>query len=372
MRFDRDMSTMIKLFALEVIWMLFSIGINIFCFNIPFSLSDMGEFSRPIFNMLMFLEFAHLVQTSNTQTIKGVFIIFLAISIFNFLLSYIPQVQLDQYSDLVALYGEGENMSYGYASFRSFGIVGQPGKNAAFISFLSLGLLFFTQKKGYNTYLVWAFVLLNLVAIIFTASRTGLITFSLIVFLFSAKRFKLSTRSVILFLTIGIGIYYLIQFVGTIYDYELLSRGLEENQTGTFDKRMYLKKWAFDVITDHPIQTLFGTGPSKEYLSSFTTSYADDLYLIAPDSSYTLWMLRYGFGGLIVFSLPFLYLFFSKVKNVRKYYDLLFTIIILLFILQIDPLMHEPKTQMFIWFVISLFIYNPRGIKENYTLPRSE
>lgn len=360
MYFNRDKKKITSYFLLQILWLLLSIAVNLFFFNRPFSSSDLGEFSRPLYNLFFFLLCTHFVQTSNEKTLTGIFICLIFISIFNFFLCYAPQTKMEQFEDLISFYGESPKLTYGYAGYRALGIAGQPGKNAALISFVSLGLLFFYQRKGYRTILIVAVLLLNLVSIIFTASRTGLIAFLSIVTLFFVRSTKLNFATLLVLVAVPFAVSYVIDLVGSFYDYDLLFRGLGGDDINTFDKRIFLKKWSLDVITQHPITTIFGTGPSKEYLESFTTSYATDLFLTAPDSSYTLWMLRYGFGGLIVFSLPFFYFFFSRIKGHLKNYDVSLFIFVLFILLQIDPLMHEPKVQIIIWLTLSLFLYPPK------------
>ena len=215
-------------------------------------------------------------------------------TIFNFLLSIVSKFDLNVFSSLIESYGEGPIYSFGYSKFRSFGLIGQPGKNAIFCNFLVLGLIYIYKisKSKFSIILI----ILNGFSIILTLSRVGILIFIFIIIynFLNIRNIKNNFFTIILII-LSLSLL-LLNVNQEFFDFNNFLRGFEGNNNfGTLGKRIYLKFWAFDTISQNFTSLLFGMGPSKEYVSSLTTFFANDLTLRHPDSSFTLWMLRYGF-----------------------------------------------------------------------------
>ncbi len=347
--------SIIGLYILESFWILTSIFINQTFFSLPFSFTDLGEISRPWLNIFIFSGGLYLLKGEdiNSRLVKNIFKAIILVSLFNLFLCTVPKFSLPMFENIVEVYGEGKVYTMGYAKYRAFGIVGQPGKNAAFSSLLILLLLFFLDK-GYKKNIIYISILANFVAILLTVSRTGLIFMFMILFLYLTL--KINFKIVFGFIFGMLLMFFFIDAFSEYYDIELLFRGLDSGGVSTLDKRLYTKKWAFDTISGSFTQLIFGVGPSKEYLGGLKTDFADDLTLIAPDSSYTLWMLRYGLGGVLLFSMPFMVLLINFIKKIRKKYVLYILLATVFVIAHIDPVFHEPKIQTLIWIIIVLTI----------------
>ncbi len=368
-RLSSEVKKLLQLFMYIIAWMVFSTFYNMMITEIPFTYGDMSEFIRPILLMTVIVGFylvsQRVVNKKGFIYLKTVLIkSIILISIVNFLMTFFPYIHMEPFATLANYYGEGPIYSAGYAGFRAFGIIGQPGKEAIFSAMLIFFTIILLQEKRF-TLLLTLSIILNFIALIFTFSRTSLISLLFFILLYGVleNRRTLIKSSFIIFIVFFIFDYYfdLATFSQTFF------RGLDHGHSSTLGHRMHLKEWALDTISQHLGTFLIGIGPSKDYIGQFTTSYAFDLTLRNPDSSFTVWYLRYGLIGLILEYLPYVYLIYLNFKSYKQfqYAKAVFWVnALVLFISFFDPPYHEPKTVIFLWLLNIIFLLQIQFIKK--------
>lgn len=353
----RHLNFLKNIFILQIIFILTSVLVNGISTNIYYIPSDLLEISRPTYNLLIVVLLS-IIFKEGFNFNKSNKIIVSIIVILNAIICIEPHLFSNNLNSLVELYGSGSVYTYGYSKFRAFGITGQPGKNGIFSSLLVILIfLIFNNKKEIK--IKWLFIILTTMSILFTYSRISLILYILLLIIYLYTQFNIGKK--IYFLIILVLLAITLNKLDII-DYEIIFRGLDSGSLGTLGHRNHLRKWAFETIISSPIHFMFGIGPCKEYISQFTTSYASDLTLRNPDSSFTLWMLRYGFLGLIIFYTPYLYLL-NVIKRTKLGSLALYLLIISLFISFFDPIFHEPKIQLLFWLIIFYILYLKNGKK---------
>lgn len=354
-------STFVNVYFIQIFFIAFSIFLSLVFLSINFTLNDVSEIIRPLINLFIILPIYFYYKRSgfvkSMKYLKKWLIVF---TLFNFFLSLVSKFDLIIFSNLIESYSEGSIYSYGYSKFRAFGIIGQPGKNAIFCNLLVLGLVYINKVN--KSKIILSLIIINGLSIILTLSRVGLLIYLLIIII-NFVNFNLIKKYLFSYLIIIFSLSYLLYYLSLeFFDFNLLLRGLDDGSSkfGTLDKRIYLKLWSFNTISENVTSFFFGMGPCKEYLSTLSTDFADDLTLRHPDSSFTLWMLRYGFFGLVLFYLPHLILLFSK----RKF--LIQVVSIIIVISNLDPPYNEPKTQVLYWMIILfLLLFEPRKSSQN-------
>ncbi|MCW4631006.1 MULTISPECIES: O-antigen ligase family protein [Marinomonas] len=307
----------------------------------------MSELSRSYSFIMPFL-ILMLLKTSSKLSERDFFQLLLfallILSVANFLLSILPKLTF--YTDnLVVLYGEGKVYNEGYARYRAFGIIGQPGKAGIFSVISTMIALLHLRIYSNNKIIVYVIVFFSLISASLTLSRTALILIlSVIIFFGSGFKLKLFLYAMIFF------VFSYVLFLEPEY-FKMLSRGfdLESGNYSTASHRLVSKLWALDTISDHWITVLFGVGDSKEYMSQFSHPYAFDLSLRTPDSTQTVWMLRYGLLGMLVAYAPIIYIFSLNFKSIWSDFSFrnmsikLFPIGIVILLSLVDPMFHDAK-----------------------------
>jgi hypothetical protein len=355
---DKIIKNLLIIFLVQFCFISFSILQSSLFLGIIFTANDLVEVIRPLLNVFIILPIYYFYERSGYfKSIKYLKNWIIAFTIFNFILSVVSKFDLTILKPLVESYAEGPIYSFGYSKFRAFGLIGQPGKNAIFCNLLVLALIYLNKIN--KSKIILGFIILNGMSIILTLSRVGLLIY---IFIISINYINFNTikKYFLSILIIVIGLAYFLYYLSLdFFDFNLLLRGIDDggSKLGTLGKRLYLKQWSFDVISQNINSLLFGVGPCKDYLASLTTTFADDLTLRHPDSSFTLWMLRYGFIGLVLFYLPHIKMLFSK----RKF--LIQTVAIILVISNLDPPYNEPKTQVLYWLII-LFLLKFENLKK--------
>jgi len=370
---SKEIKKLIILFLGIITWMMFSTFYNMVITDIPFSYADMSEFFRPVLLMSVILGFYLVSQSvllrSDISYISLIIIrSIIIISIINFSMTFFPYIRVEPFSTFANYFGEGPIYSAGYASYRAFGIIGQPGKEAIFSAMLIFFSIILLQEKRLTTLLAIS-IILNFIAIILTFSRTSLISLIFFVFLYGILD---SRKTLVKSIFIILIIFFMFDYYFDLSSFgQLFYRGMGHGSLSTLGHRMHLKEWALDTISQNLGTLLVGIGPCKDYIGQFTTSYAFDLTLRNPDSSFTVWYLRYGIIGLAIEYLPYLYIVYLSIKSYSKSYyakAIMWTNIMLLFISFFDPPYHEPKTVIFLWLLNIVFLVQ-LGYVKNSIMP---
>ncbi|OUV04596.1 MAG: hypothetical protein CBC40_04495 [bacterium TMED80] len=343
---DSNIKIILKSYTIQFLFIPFSIIQSMIFLEIQFTFNDYFELIRPILNIVIIIPFYVLFKKISEKKSLNFILIWISIVTFlNFFLSLISKFDISFFLPIIEAYGEGSIYSFGYSKFRAFGLVGQPGKNAIFCNIIVLISVYIFKKTSSRLPLL--LVILNGFSILLTLSRVGLLIFFIIVIINFLNFEYLRKNFLKVFLIFSITSFVLLNLSTEFFDFKFLFRGLEGSDSyGTLGKRLYLKKWAFTLISENLNSILFGLGPCKDYLSSLSTYYASDLTLRQPDSSATLWMLRYGFLGMIIFYFPHFSILFSK-----RFFLTQVTVLVII-ISNFDPPYHEPKTQLIYWMII--------------------
>ena len=224
--------------------------------------------------------------------------------ILNAIVSVFPVLGFKEIAQFSSWFGLGEEFHAGYATYRAFGIVGQPGVLSMFCNFCALLLYFYYfdfNRKKKNIFPIIILLILVFFTVLASGSRIGLgfwiINFILASLLIKELRLLLFASSAAIVLVAYI-------YWNELSDFVLLmSRGInfKEGTTGTLGFRLMYKILIFDLLSDDFTSFLFGIGPSREVLQA---------PLRHPDSSVSVYNIRYGYLGLIIYSIPVLFVFY--------------------------------------------------------------
>ena len=255
--------------------------------------------------------------------------------------------------DFTMLFSTGEVYSKGYAQFRAFGLVGQPGKLGFFCAIASGYLLYLYFEKKQVKFAVGS--VLYFLSMFSSFSRISFVCWLVLVFylifdfLSVYKKLAFST-----FIIVGVS-YFIAENQELV---EFLLRGIDLNnfELATLGHRFVLKAWVFDFLSDDLVKLMFGIGSPKEYLGQFSHPYASDLTLRHPDSSQTLFLLRFGVIGSAFVYLLLLHWIWSTRGN-RVVFKI--NVIYLCFSL-LDPTYHDLKI---VFLLICISACSLRGSK---------
>ncbi|MEZ8035368.1 hypothetical protein [Vibrio crassostreae] len=288
----------------------------------------------------------------------------LILALFCFLFGFISWLGVEPFLTISELYGSAVTYSKGYAQFRSFAIVGQPGKQGIFVAillFICTHQFFYSKNK--MVYMISALLLLP--SLIVTFSRISIIFLIIYIiflnFILRDKYFTIFTSIVVLIAIANIFIFFSDDII------ETFTRGIDlsHGKISTLGHRMVLKLWAVEFLSNDWIRILIGTGTPKEWIEKFSHPYAHDLTLRNPDSSQTVWFVRYGLVGVIFNYIFYLFILFKSYKNVytRQSLGFVFPIIfILIFWSFFDPPFHEYKITPLVMF-LSAMALRPQSYK---------
>jgi len=273
--------------------------------NGSISSGDLFEIIRPFGIFINFLLGYFLYKKysfkENTQSLLKVLTFLI---ILNFIVSVFPVLGFNEIAKFSAWFGLGVEYHAGYAGFRAFGIVGQPGVLAIFCNFCALLLYFYYidyKSKKKNTSLIILLYLLLFFSILASGSRIGL-GFWFINFIVASVFIK-KLRILLFVLVTTIILVTYVYWVELSDFVSLMSRGinLAEGTTGSLGFRLMYKVLIFDLLSNDLISFFFGIGPSKEVLQA---------PLRHPDSSISVYNIRYGYLGLLIYSTPILLIFY--------------------------------------------------------------
>lgn len=334
-------SLLIFIILINIILMIFSSLNSILINQAYLVLGDLSELFRPLLLASIILLVSRVRLTKNELEVNIIFTISV-LTILNFLISLFGFIGSDFAKPIIDAYGEAAVYHNGYAKFRAFGIIGQPGKQAYFSSLMILIVLI--TKKMYSRTSILLLLSLNFTSLLLTFSRTSLIILMLFLLIY-----LIFTKTKIFFLLsiLIYGAFYFSNFnFESIEFLNVLSRGLDfsSGKLSTLSHRMVLKQWALDFNSSNLSTILFGAGFLKDYIGQFTHPFAFDLTLRHPDSSFTLWYLRYGVIGFILQYLIYLLLIFKSLKISSNVSYLIFYSLIISFF---DPSFHDPKIVIF-------------------------
>jgi hypothetical protein len=245
------------------------------------------------------------------------------------------------------LYSTGDVYNAGYAQFRAFGIIGQPGKLGFFSIILSIYLLIIGIRTEKYTY--YFLSLLTFACAVSSFSRISLITYAIAVLTIPIVMKKVKVG----FFVITVYIAFTGWVITEHYDkVEFLLRGvsLENLEFATLGHRLVLKQWSLDVLSNNFVHILMGVGSPKEYLESFIHPYAQDITLRHPDSSQTVILLRFGLLGSTIFYLVYIWVLRLYLKKRQFLTSMIITLYIVLSIL--DPTFHDLKLHVLFLLII--------------------
>lgn len=348
---DRE-HLLIILFLLPILSVLFSDVYIYIATDYYWIDSDLVELIRPVYFFMCIILAMHYLKINLSQ---AQIVPLLIISFANVLITISPHLKVIE--NLSYIYAEGVIYSPGYSAFRATGLAGQPGKEGI-LSFLLIAISVLINKYNKDAFSGWRFytvILANSTCILLTVSRTSLIMLLALLFVLFFRNIKL-----LAFIAIALFVYAYVEREFFGYLIEKMARGgLDEGKLSTLGHRLVLKEWALDVMSKRIDTVIFGIGDSKEYISRFRHPYAFDLTLKQPDSSQTVWMLRYGIVGLIIHYLPFIWCLICllKKKVTNNLIEIAIIGSIVLFSL-FDPPFHEPKSQILISFIIAMVLMN--------------
>jgi len=345
-------------FLILFFWQVFVNAYIALIVKLDFSYADLSEYVRT-FQLLLPVLLVSSLLGANFK-IERVVNILLLLATCHFLLMLLPKLMVS-IDSIVELYGEGHYYTAGYARFRGFGIIGQPGKAGMFSVLLIIISLIHFRLFNSCKYRVAFIVVLSFIAIFMTLSRISLVLAFLSFFiLVKGSKLKLLMIVICSFLL----------FVFVVQNEDLvktLTRGLDVSagKYSTASHRMVLKEWALDFIGQRIDTLLIGVGDTKDYISQFKHPFAFDLSLRTPDSSQTVWLVRYGLIGVIIGYMPLIFLGYRLLNSSLTALDK-FTLIFVLFVMFIfsfvDPLYHDSKISIIISiYYIYFFCYLKKG-----------
>ncbi len=312
--------------------------------GVSFNFTELADAFIYLNYMLMVIAITVIVKINKSNSYFINIIGFLSLPIFfsSFIawLGYIPAL------NFTALFSTGEIYSKGYAEYRAFGIIGQPGKLGFFCAISSVIFLdLFVKDTRKILYLMAS--CLYFLSMFSSFSRISMVCWIILVIYVILSSLKMYKKIGLGFIMLFSGFYFFNQNQDLI-DFLLRGVDFENLKFATLGHRFVSKIWAFQFISSDIIQLLFGVGSPKEYLGTFTNPYAIDLSLRHPDSSQTLFLIRYGLiGSFIIYSFLFLTLYKVRKNKVVSKIVLIYIAFSLL-----DPTFHDIKIMFLFYCVI--------------------
>ena len=361
----KKLKNLVLSFALLFCVQVFSNAYVAIVVGLDFSYADLSEFIR-VFQLVLPIICLAGISSFNKKYAGVIILSIMLFSLIHALLMLIPKFTL-ALDNIVELFGEGHYYTAGYSRYRGFGIIGQPGKAGMFsVLCIMIALIHYHTFKS-NKLSVILTIIFSFVAIGLTLSRISIIL-SVVVLFFLIESRKVKVSLIVMLVLC------LFSFVLTNTQLvETLIRGidLENGKYATASHRMVLKLWALDFISQRFDTLLIGVGDTKDYISKFTHPYAFDLSLRTPDSSQSVWLVRFGLIGVLVGYIPLVYIFICIMCSNQPLGKKLYISIvpILIFILSfLDPFYHDSKisiTAAILYLYIFSFLENKESIHEN-------
>ena len=288
------------LFALPIFT--FCIGLinqTIFIGNL--SATDIADLLKPI-SYIIYFSYGYVLaaQIEFQAIIKFIFWYLVALVILNFIVAVGPFIS-SPVSLFSEIFGLGPEYHEGYARFRAFGIVGQPGILGIYCNIIHIILFFIISLQGKtkkDKIVLFILALLNAITLLSSFSRISVGFFLLInISLYISNREIRSYINYIFILALFVCIY----FISDILDMmPFLWRGVDLSlgNFGTLGMRLQYKVLILELLSENFATSVFGIGPSKEFLQP---------PLRHPDSSFSLFLLRFGILGQILYIIPIVF-----------------------------------------------------------------
>jgi len=347
------------LFSIPLIIMILSIlhSLSVHCLV---GLSDLIELYRPI-STIIFLMYG-MILYNKYEIIKFKDILFILVCIliiFNFIFTFLPWIRLEPFWSMSDYFGLSSVFHKGYASYRAYGIAGQPGIEAICINILFILLFYFKSLNTHKfiTFIIYILFLLNFMALISTVSRIGLVFFVFILIFYSI--FSKSVRYIFLAFLAIVFLFILYNYEEILKVIDMYSRGIDFNtgKAGTLEYRLNYKFLIADLLSIRIDTLLFGIGPSKDFLEN---------PLRNPDSSFSVYNIRFGFLGLFLYVLPQLFTLFYAIKSIlnkalfniheRKYIFVIIVLYVYLFLVSnLDPGFDDIKLNILNYTLVGIF-----------------
>lgn len=335
-----EMKNLTVCFSFLFLFQVFSNAYVAIVVGLDFTYSDLSEFIRTFQIILPILCLTGLKNLTQEHS-KNIVYILVIISFFHAVLMFAPKVTT-VFDSLVEVYGEGHYYTAGYSRYRGFGIIGQPGKAGMFGVICIIISLLHHYIFNSNKVAVLLVIVFSFMAIGMSLSRISLIL-SFFAFFYLIPRFKTKVALIVVFL--------ICVFSFVLKNTELvetLFRGidLDSGKYATASHRMVLKSWALDFISQRLDTMLLGVGDTKDYIAQFKHPYAFDLSLRTPDSSQTVWLVRFGLIGVLVGYAPLIYMSCCITLSNLSIRDKLYISIVPVYIFTLsflDPFYHDSK-----------------------------
>ncbi|WP_213864845.1 O-antigen ligase family protein [Vibrio crassostreae] len=350
-KFTNSQATALGLLFLLMILSVISNAYNVAFTSVTLEYVEVLEVIRIIYQLSLLVFFISVLDCINSDRIDYLLSrTILVTAIFCFFFGFISWLGIEPFLSISEFYGSAVTYSKGYAQFRSFAIIGQPGKQGIFVTillFICIHQFFYSKYK--IAYMTSALLLLP--SLIVTFSRISIIFLIIyIIFLNLVLRNRYLTTFSLIVAVIAI------TTVSVFFSDEIIetfTRGIDlsHGKVSTLGHRMVLKLWAVDFLSNDWIRVLIGTGTPKEWIDKFVHPYAHDLTLRNPDSSQTVWFVRYGLVGMILNYFFYCFILFNSYKNTHLRQSLGFVspiIFILIFWSFLDPPFHEYKIAPFV------------------------
>jgi hypothetical protein len=327
--------------------------------------SDIIEILRPLYYFLTILvgiEIGRALAGDGEHREEAIhrflLVALLSITAYNFAFSVLPFLRIEPFYSLSEYFGEDETFHKAYAAFRAYGITGQPGTQAILTNVLIVGLLFLLDS-GRRRMLCSLALLMNVAVLLVTFSRVGLLMLALILGL---HLLLTRSRALLIALAAGgaIGVGLVMAYWETLVPYTLLMlRGLDlaEGDLGTLEYRLRFKAQILSAISGRFDTVLFGYGPAKAYLEALPGN------LRNPDSSYSVYLVRYGVLGAVLYLLPYLYLLgyalLSRPQSefLRRYRSMLLVLLAFIFtVANLDPPFEQWKIVLIMNVLLGIYV----------------
>jgi hypothetical protein len=200
---------------------------------------------------------------------------------------------------------------------------------------------------------------MNVLVLLVTFSRVGLLMLGLI---FALHLLFTGSRALLKILAIGgaIGLALVVAYWDVLVPYTVLMlRGVDfaEGDLGTLGYRLRFKAQIIEAISARLDTVLFGFGPAKAYLEGLPGN------LRNPDSSYSVYLIRFGIVGAVIYLLPYLYLLAYTILSrppttfLKRYRAMLLVLLGFIFtVANLDPPFEQWKIVLLMNILLGIYL----------------
>lgn len=302
------------------------------------------------FNDLSDLLFFIFLIVSSVQPVyslqKASSIIFWSLGIYTLVNSLIILITVNRFFDLSIYLAETSNFDLDYISIRSIGLNGQPGKLALFSA---LSIIIFSKVSD-NLQLftrnIWLpiFVILALINCLMSFSRIGIII-TILSIGFVSRRLKFMLTFIMV-----LGSIYFVSYHPEKIKLLFRSDSVTKVDASSLENRLTLRREAFKIVFEDPINFLLGFGPSKSDADKIEIPIKHHS-LRYPDSSITLSAFRYGIISLLISILFFTRRYLANIIVNREFKYNFFLCAVILISASLDPIFHDLKLLILLFFI---------------------